>query len=95
MRIDFEIDENDEYQLQKLLNKANDGEAESQFILGLLFIQGSPTPNNDTEAFKRLQQAAERGHSWYNLYFYKMNRQGTEWQQAAGKDLTLSVAVLT
>lgn len=36
MRIEFEIQENDEYQLQKLLNKANDGDAESQFVLGLL-----------------------------------------------------------
>ena len=41
---------------------ANKGDAEAQYILALMYIEGSDAQQNDSEGMKWLRKAAEQGH---------------------------------
>jgi uncharacterized protein len=48
--------------IKRLRFKAEDGEAESMFLLGIAYAQGKGVERNDTAAARWFHQAARRGH---------------------------------
>lgn len=54
---------------QETLKKAEAGEADAQFKLGFMYVNGEGVPQDDKEAVKWFTKAAEQGHAWaqFNL----------------------------
>lgn len=49
--------------LNALIEKAEQGDAQAQFSLGMMYRKGLGVPKNCANAFKWLKKAAEQGHS--------------------------------
>jgi uncharacterized protein len=49
-------------ELNRLLNKAEQGDAATQYKLGTIYYQGESVPRSYTEALKWYKKAAEQGH---------------------------------
>ena len=62
-------------ELKLMIQKAEEGDAESQYKLGLLYLEGNEIKKNDKLAAEFFQKAADQGHldaqrklAWCYLY---------------------------
>lgn len=69
-----------------LLNKANSGDAEAQYQMGLVFSEGEVVTAIDTEAFKWFEKSAKQGHT------KAQNKLGEMYDRGQGVDESTSDA---
>ncbi|MDT8419890.1 MAG: tetratricopeptide repeat protein [Desulfuromonadales bacterium] len=76
-------------ELEGLQQKAEQGDAEAQAQLGVLYSTGIQTPKNLEEAVKWYRKSADQGHSLgqYNLAFMYIRGEGVKEDLARGREL--------